>query len=77
MAHLIIQTRRITNRTSTTDILIIALEREKATFNTYSMLLNIANMNSAVIETFKLLKSREEEHIKLINEKLTQRANNS
>jgi len=71
----IIKTKKITNQSSITDILTIALEREKATFNTYNMFLKIANMNGIVIGTFKLLKLEEKKHMKSINKKLKKISN--
>ena len=68
----IIQTEEITEDTNPIDILNIALEREINTKNNYDMFLDLVKMDDNLIDTFEMLRDKEEEHIRIIKRKINE-----
>jgi len=68
----IIQTEEITEDTNPIDILNIALEREINTKNNYDMFLDLVKMDDNLMDTFEMLRDKEEEHIRIIKRKINE-----
>jgi rubrerythrin len=68
----IVHTVEITEDTSPIDILNIALEREINTKNNYEMFLGLVKMEENLINTFEMLREKEEEHIRIIKRKINE-----
>jgi len=66
----IISTQEIPPLATSSDILHIALGREKDTLSTYDMLLTLTAFNEDVIATLQTLKQMEEMHVKRISERI-------
>ena len=68
----IIQSEEITEDTNPIDILNIALEREINTKNNYDMFLDLVKMDDNLMDTFEMLRDKEEEHIRIIKRKINE-----
>ena len=68
----IVQTGEINEDTKSIDILNIALEREINTKNHYEMFLELVKMDETLINTFEMLRHKEEEHIRIIKRKINE-----
>jgi rubrerythrin len=66
----IISTQDIPSMATARDVLYIALEREKDTRANYEMLLGIAAFNEEIRSTLRMLKKMEEEHMRMLRERI-------